>query len=57
MIVCSLFKLEDALERDKRQRGDLEKSKRKVEGELRVLQENFDELARQKIDAENSIKK
>ena len=36
-----IFQLEDALEREKRQKQEMEKSKRKVEGELKVKFWNF----------------
>jgi archaellum component FlaC len=35
----------------------LEKSKRKTEGELKVAQENIDEMNKQKNDIENNLKK
>lgn len=49
--------MEDGLEREKRQRQEIEKSKRKIEGELKLAQENIDELNKQKHDLENNIKR
>lgn len=45
------------MDREKRSRQDLEKSKRKVEGELKVAQENIDEMTKQKHDVEQNLKK
>jgi phage shock protein A len=49
--------LEDGIEREKRARQDLEKSKRKVEGELKVAHENIDESNKQRHDIEANLKK
>lgn len=49
--------MEDQLEREKRARQDLDKAKRKVEGELKISQENLEELLKQKHDLENNLKK
>jgi hypothetical protein len=53
----SLDSAEDALDRERRIRADLDKQRRKTEGELKVAHENLDELARQKTDVENAVKK
>ena len=53
----SLDDIEDQLEREKRLRLDADKAKRKIEGELKMAQEQMDELARLKSEAESSIKK
>lgn len=52
-----VLQLEENLERDKRTRQDLEKAKRKVEGELKVSIENIDEIMKQKHDLEQNLKK
>lgn len=49
--------MEETVERDKRARQDLEKAKRKVEGELKVAMENVDEIMKQKHDIEQNLKK
>lgn len=49
--------MEEKLEREKRMRLDLEKAKRKVEGELKVTQENMDEINKQKHDIEQILKR
>lgn len=49
--------MEDNIEREKRSRQDFEKSKRKTEGELKVAQENIDEINKQKHDVEQNLKK
>lgn len=49
--------LEDGLERERRGRQDVEKAKRKAEGELKIAQETIEELTRQKHDSENALKK
>lgn len=51
------LQLEENVERDKRARQDLEKAKRKVEGELKVAQENIDEITKQKHDIEQTLKR
>jgi septal ring factor EnvC (AmiA/AmiB activator) len=43
------------LNREKRQRAELEKQRRKVEGELRITQETVADLERSKRDLENTI--
>lgn len=47
----------DNLERERRIRQDVEKSKRKTEGELKIAQETVDEFIKQKHDMENALKK
>ena len=49
--------LEDNLEREKKQRGDVEKVKRKLEGELKMTQETVEDLERVKRDLEDNIKR
>lgn len=52
----NLDDLEDTLEREKRSRAEMDKAKRKTEGELRIAQENIEEVNKQKADLENNIK-
>jgi len=47
--------LEDAGNREKRARGDIEKQRRKVEGELKMAQESVSELEHSKRELENII--
>jgi peptidoglycan hydrolase CwlO-like protein len=56
-LTSTLDDLGDSLDREKNSRQDLEKEKRKLEGETKVAQENIDELGRQKQDIENHLRK
>merc|ERR1711963_1231455 len=47
--------LQDSLEREKRARADIDKNRRKVEGELKVTQETVSDLERVKKESENTI--
>merc|ERR1712165_174605 len=51
----TLGELEDGVNREKRARGDVDKSRRKVEGELKMAQETVNELETAKRDLENII--
>merc|ERR1719153_749005 len=51
----TLDELNDSLAREKRGRADIEKQRRKVEGELRVTQESVGDLERQKKELEGTI--
>lgn len=51
------MQLEDGLEREKKVRGDVEKSKRKVEQDLKMTQESVDDLERVKRDLEDNGRK
>merc|ERR1740129_1781551 len=51
----TLDELNDSLAREKRARADLEKQRRKVEGDLRVTQETVAELERGKKELEGAI--
>ena len=51
----TLDELHDSLEREKRGRADIEKQRRKVEGDLRITQESVSELERSKKELENNI--
>ena len=53
----TLDELNDSLGREKRARSDIEKQRRKVEGELRVAQECVSDLERQKKDHESTIQR
>merc|ERR1712053_69196 len=52
---ATLGELQDSLDREKRARADIEKNRRKVEGELKVTQETVNDLERSKKEAENII--
>merc|ERR1712223_1515700 len=54
-LVATLDELEDSLTREKRSRAEVEKSRRKVEGELRVTQETVADLERTKKELEATI--
>ena len=56
VVFCS-FQLEDGLEHEKKIRADVEKVKRKLEGDLKMTQETVEELEHAKREAEESIKK
>merc|ERR1712037_402560 len=47
--------LNDSLDREKRSRADTEKTRRKVEGELKVTQETVSDLQQQKEEHESTI--
>jgi chromosome segregation ATPase len=49
--------LEDNLEREKKQRADVEKAKRKVENDLKMTQETVEELERVKRDLEENVRR
>merc|ERR1712027_37993 len=51
----TLDDLESSASSEKRKRGDVEKTKRKVEGELRMCQETVNDLEAAKRELENSI--
>lgn len=53
----ALDQAEDALERERRVYQEVEKQRRKAEGELKIAQENLAEIGRQKAEAENAMKK
>lgn len=42
------------MEREKKQRGDVEKAKRKIESDLKMTQETVEELERVKRDLEEN---
>ena len=52
-----LEETEDNLEREKKARSDLEKVRRKLEGDLKMAQEAIDELDRSKHDLEDQVRK
>lgn len=49
--------LEDSLEREKKLRGDIEKGKRKTEGDLKLTQEAVSDLERNKKELEQTIQR
>ena len=49
--------LEDNLEREKKHRSDVEKAKRKLENDLKITQENVEELDRIKHDLEENVRR
>jgi len=51
----TLDELEGSLDKEKRSRGDIEKQRRKIEGELKVTQETVSELERSKKELEAHI--
>ena len=51
----TLDELHDSLEREKRGRGDIEKQRRRVEGDLRIMQETVNDLERSKKELESAI--
>merc|ERR1711872_336745 len=51
----TLDELEGALDKEKRNRGNLEKERRKVEGELKMTQDMVADLERSKREIENTI--
>merc|ERR1711997_1014263 len=51
----TLDELNDSLAREKRARADIEKQRRKVEGDLRVTQETVGDYERQKKELEGTI--
>ncbi|ETN77931.1 hypothetical protein NECAME_10688 [Necator americanus] len=48
---------EATLEREKRNRADMDKARRKAEGDLKIAQEELDELSKAKSDVENSLRR
>ena len=51
------LQLEDNLEREKKHRNDVEKAKRKVENDLKLMQENCEELERIRHDLEENVRR
>lgn len=52
-----IYQMEENLEREKKVRADVEKSKRKVESDLKMAQETVEELERVKRDLEDASRK
>lgn len=50
-------KLEDNLEKEKKQRADVEKNKRKLETDLKSTQETLEELERVKRELEETVRR
>ena len=57
MVWCSIVQVEDSLEHEKKARADVEKVKRKLEGDLKMTQETVEELEHAKREMEETIKK
>merc|ERR1719348_1638445 len=53
----SLDECEDALEREKKSKGDVEKMKRKIEGDLKLTQEAVSDLERVKAELSQTIQR
>lgn len=53
----SRAQLEDNLEREKKQRGDVEKAKRKLEQDLKATQSNVEDLERVKRELEENVRR
>ena len=53
----TLDELEGSYEKEKRGRANIEKERRKVEGELKVMQETVSELERTRKELENNIQR
>lgn len=51
------MKLQENLDKEKRNRADADKARRKAEGELKIAQETLDELSKQKADIENALRR
>ena len=49
--------LEDNLEREKKQRADVEKAKRKLEQDLKATQANVEDLERVKRELEENVRR
>lgn len=56
-IYSYLLQLEDSLEREKKLRGDVEKTKRKVEGDLKLAQEAVADLEKNKKELEQALQR
>merc|ERR1711997_1439095 len=52
---ATMDELEDSLSREKKARGDVEKKRRAIEGDLKVTQDTVMGLEREKKDLENRI--
>ncbi|CAJ0583983.1 unnamed protein product, partial [Mesorhabditis spiculigera] len=56
-LLSTIEDAEQSLDREKRNRADMDKAKRKAEGEQKIAQEELDELNKQKSDIENSLRR
>ena len=52
---ATLDELEGGVEKEKRARGNLEKERRKIEGELKIMQETVAEIERSKKELEAQV--
>lgn len=57
MILISVKQIESSLEQEKKIRMDLERSKRKLEGDLKLSHETIMDLENDKLQSEEKIKK
>ena len=55
--VFVILQLEDNWEQEKKIRAEVEKARRKAEGDLKMTIENLNEMERSKIDLEEVVKK
>lgn len=55
--MCFVFQLEGTLEQEKKLRVDLERIKRKLEGDLKLCQETTMDLENDKVNSEERVKK
>ncbi|KAK6019874.1 myosin head [Ostertagia ostertagi] len=56
-LMQTLEESEATLEREKRNRADMDKAKRKAEGDLKIAQEEMEELSKAKSDVENGLRR
>lgn len=57
VIDVNILQLEGLVEQEKKLRADLERSRRKLEGDLRLSQETIMDLENEKLQAEEQLKK
>lgn len=57
LFLGSSDQLEDNWEQEKKIRGEVEKARRKAEGDLKMTIENLNEMERAKLDLEEVVKK
>jgi len=53
--ICVCVQMQDDLSKEKQSRAEVEKAKRKLEGDYKNAQNNCEELTNQKQDLEKSI--
>lgn len=57
VIDVNILQLEGLVEQEKKLRADLERSRRKLEGDLKLSQETIMDLENEKLQAEEQLKK